>query len=631
VTTTIDSKSTREKEILDLNELTKSLRQEKESLEELLATLQEAKRQSDLMVAEVQSQKETAENDKKACQLRNKEFAKAIRGMQSELASIKKRIDGRESDEEENLSLKVMGMRAEIAGLRSELQIASDSLLEANSMIDRLRQNSPDCFLDRLKEFETASQRRIGELEEGLLEKTVELNQLKSANSLLMSQISSLRTEVESLRAQSGVPGDGYENVIASLNSKFESEITRWNSERSQSERAITDLKNELKQERDRVVQLENAQASSQSLINQLTVEMAQLHSQKKVLETESVKLKGARDVAQAKNSEMEVQVQTLLSRVSDLERLALVGEKSTARCSELQKQLHELHETVIAPLTVKAQQFESTQAELDAATQALTALRIDHEKLLRDHEHVTASLRALATLQPKFEELQAKFAELEQQHSDLTLVSNEQASSLSEKEKTNVKLKVLLNNYVVSDDRKQRQIDELQAEIGLYAKRFASASQGSDNAMLETVVRLEAQVKELEQRLHEGQASAELHTKNAQLAAMLEKSTRLYSELLEHRESAAQAARAFRLSLDKTLVIETGAPAAPRDGALMLNAYLKSTLIQFFGQDAVNRSALIPLILELVGCTPQQVRAAQRQWERSNHLINKTVGFFGL
>jgi hypothetical protein len=62
-----------------------------------------------------------------------------------------------------------------------------------------------------------------------------------------------------------------------------------------------------------------------------------------------------------------------------------------------------------------------------------------------------------------------------------------------------------------------------------------------------------------------------------------------------------------------------------------MINKYLKTTLIQFFGQDAANRSQMLPLILELVGCNRQQIRAAQRQWERSNQLISKTAGFFGL
>jgi hypothetical protein len=41
---------------------------------------------------------------------------------------------------------------------------------------------------------------------------------------------------------------------------------------------------------------------------------------------------------------------------------------------------------------------------------------------------------------------------------------------------------------------------------------------------MLETVVRFEGQVKDLEQRLNGGQASADLHAKNAQLTTMLAK-----------------------------------------------------------------------------------------------------------
>jgi hypothetical protein len=59
--------------------------------------------------------------------------------------------------------------------------------------------------------------------------------------------------------------------------------------------------------------------------------------------------------------------------------------------------------------------------------------------------------------------------------------------------------------------------------------------------------------------------------------------------------------------------------------------AYLKSTLVQFFGRDAGTRDGLIPLILELVGCNEQQIQTAQRHWQRSNQLIHKTTGFFGL
>jgi chromosome segregation ATPase len=658
VTETIDSKSQCEKEITKLNGTVKVLIEEKLGLEELLGSLREAKKQSELMISEAISQKEVAERDKKACQFRNKEFAKVIRGMQTELANLKAHNNNPESPEAiESSQLQLVSQAAEIVTLKSELENTSESLSEAKSLIDKLnsdlkvfRDCSSDSVREKLQDFENqdlAKQKKIEELEAKILKNGTELERLKSANSLLTAQSLSLQTEVESLRAHCG---EGYKSVIASLNSKFELEITGWNAERSVAEHTITDLKTELNVGKLRISELERLQESAQSLINQLTIEVAELKTEITVADVEKGKLRSNFENAQKKISELENQNHSLLSQISNLERLALIGEKSTARCSELQKQLHEIQEKTIGPLTIKAEQFDSINSQLEITSRTLTLLKQDHEKLLREHEETTLSLRGIteeltknktqtSQLSSKLEFCSTQYEELQQQHSELVLVSTEQANSLVMKEKLNVKLKVLLNNYVTSDQRKQQQIDELQSEIRVYAEKFAAASREVEGNMLETVVRLESRIKDLEQRLNEGQASVELQAKNAQLAAMLEKSNLLYSQLMDgNRVTAVRVAREFHLSLMEPLMIEPHSEMQQREKhqkkheqVVMINAYLKSTLIQFFGQDAASRSALIPLILELVGCTEQQIRAAQRQWERSNHLINKTAGFFGL
>ena len=71
-------------------------------------------------------------------------------------------------------------------------------------------------------------------------------------------------------------------------------------------------------------------------------------------------------------------------------------------------------------------------------------------------------------------------------------------------------------------------------------------------------------------------------------------------------------------------------AEADQNEKKIMKEKYLKSTLIQFFVVDSDKRSTLIPIILDLVGCNEQQIQVAQRQWDRSNQLIQKTTGFFG-
>ena len=60
-----------------------------------------------------------------------------------------------------------------------------------------------------------------------------------------------------------------------------------------------------------------------------------------------------------------------------------------------------------------------------------------------------------------------------------------------------------------------------------------------------------------------------------------------------------------------------------------VMNAYLRRVLLQFFLQGESTRDSLVPLILGIVGCTDSQIAAAQRQWEKSNQLIQKTTSFF--
>jgi len=72
---------------------------------------------------------------------------------------------------------------------------------------------------------------------------------------------------------------------------------------------------------------------------------------------------------------------QTLLSRICDLEKLALIGEKSTNESSELQKRLHELQENVSKPLIVKAESFDNLNVQFDSAALELTSFKGIHEK----------------------------------------------------------------------------------------------------------------------------------------------------------------------------------------------------------------------------------------------------------
>jgi chromosome segregation ATPase len=572
----LDAKSACERELQGLRESLSALRDENASLEEVIANVHAAKRQSEVLFAEAIAERDAAERDRKVCQQRNKEFAKAIRELQSRLAALKAPADGEAPS-------KLRSTEADLASARSELQMANDALAEARAQLEKVRQ-VPES---------TAN---------------VELARVKAENV-------TLHAELQSLRELSGASEDEYEGVVGAMAAKLGAEMAKLISEKEGLETRMAGAENQIK---------DAEQLSQQS---------------------------DRADRAEKKVAELMEQNQSLQARIADLEGLALIGEKSTSRCAELQKQLHEFQEGVVKPLTAKADLFDSTKSQLDLVVSELSQLKQVHETLSQDFQHKSTSLRSVAeelsksqnqtvALMSKVNSLSARCDDLSQKVDDLTLVSNEQQNLIAKKDKMLVKLKVLLNNYVTSDQRKQEQIDSLQNEILRYVGRRVDSARGNEGSLRARVVELEGQVKELERRLNEGQASAELQARNAQLMGMLERSNLLYGQLMNQDRPARRGSGQLRIVSCDSLVMEPRANMGHREAAVslkmheqvvMINKYLKTTLIQFFGQDAANRSQMVPLILELAGCNRQQIRAAQRQWERSNQLIHKTAGFFGL
>ena len=49
------------------------------------------------------------------------------------------------------------------------------------------------------------------------------------------------------------------------------------------------------------------------------------------------------------------------------------------------------------------------------------------------------------------------------------------------------------------------------------------------------------------------------------------------------------------------------------------LKLYLKRSLLQFFMQDEAKRAGLVPVILEIAGCSESEIQVAQRLWQKRN------------
>jgi hypothetical protein len=68
----------------------------------------------------------------------------------------------------------------------------------------------------------------------------------------------------------------------------------------------------------------------------------------------------------------------------------------------------------------------------------------------------------------------------------------------------------------------------------------------------------------------------------------------------------------------------------ARSDEPHVMDAYLKRVMLQFFLQDEAKREAMIPIVLELVGCNEHQITTAQRQWARSQSFLARPFFGFG-
>ena len=222
--------------------------------------------------------------------------------------------------------------------------------------------------------------------------------------------------------------------------------------------------------------------------------------------------------------------------------------------------------------------------------------------------------------------------------------ISDDVEKLINEKDEAINQLKSMLQRSVKSDQRNQEQIKSLQME-NKELTEMLSKSGKNEKAPVEDVAKLEMQISELEQRVSKSSASKELEQKNERLQMMLERSNRLYSQLDERYQELEKSLQQkhFYAIVEETFCFEikeqmNSAPKkkekSPKNMKIEYEAViasLRKTLLQYFLCTDSNQVDLVPVILEIVGCTQEQVGAVTRSMESRKHLINKTGGFFGL
>ena len=241
---------------------------------------------------------------------------------------------------------------------------------------------------------------------------------------------------------------------------------------------------------------------------------------------------------------------------------------------------------------------------------------------------------------------------------------------TIEDRDSTIFKLKNLLSRSNKSDQRKQQQIDELQSYIKAIQKEGFHS---------EEIEKLTIEKEELEEKLRNSSASEEMLKQNQKMQEACDRTSQLYSQLLQdHQEllkevefkrnvtlSISRIPNSFERNLPQFLIEEDGSsnendntymnhtddnsnneinenvsiqktksglsPNAEKEAKLVRSAYLRRVLLNFFSEEIdANRAEMVPIILELVGCTKEQISVVMRQWERNQHLIARTAGFFG-
>jgi chromosome segregation ATPase len=370
--------------------------------------------------------------------------------------------------------------------------------------------------------------------------------------------------------------------------------------------------------------------------------------------------LKSVRQELAANRESAAVRVR-LETRVSELEAaLAESTKAETAKVASRDRQIAALesegaeHERQIGQLQERNRQLGGENAEyletvfqLRAENDEMKRIALENAGLKGQVDELQSSLSALsgerellngrigesAALKNENEGLREQCESLKNRVSELSADNARVRKQIEESDADAKveKLQLRIDELVQQDLCKQVVIDELQAKIDGF---------GSPRDPAE-VEQLQLRMSELERELEMSEPSAELAKKNRKLARMIEKSNRLYAEMVARNqvlegelERQKQKTNDFTFAVQQPVFISPAAaspgPGGPvHDDSHVMNAYLKRVMLQFFLQDETKRDSLIPMILKLVGCTDQQIATAQRQWARSRTFLPASL--FGM
>jgi hypothetical protein len=227
--------------------------------------------------------------------------------------------------------------------------------------------------------------------------------------------------------------------------------------------------------------------------------------------------------------------------------------------------------------------------------------------------------------------------SEIESQNS--VTLSKDIERAISEKDQAITKLRAGVQKCVQTDQQCQQQIEEQQRHIERLSSLLLDAQRRTRGTSIGEVAKRERECLELKAELTNSQSSRQLEAKCEKLAAMLDRSNRLFDSLNEKCQSLCKQLGRYRpmLAVAQSREFEQIGIAAPEkqqnpagDREAVALASLKKAVLQYFLRDVGNQEHLVPVILELVGCTPEQIRAAVRKVKSNQQMVNRARSVFG-
>ena len=548
------------------------------------------------------------------------------------------------NDQNQKLTEKQRNDEAELANhkiLVQSLESQKDSLSKTiRLMEDQINQGSNDqnAVLRHIQSEKEEIEAKASQIEAQMATVTIENERLKQeveATALKMHDLEKTAELYDALQAE-------HVNLKATLNSEQQNSGDISNELRTMREKydaAMLDIENARQKmaemektirEQEKAIQIKETEQKELTEILKNNKEKAKerIHKlQSKNLEAEE-SAKKENELREEERARLQTQIQSLSQLVenmtkehqSQIQAISTNDSETKAKIEKLEEKVREQNEEIV--LMKREQDFMVMKfAQKEALIKELSDAKEKNAEFAKQMEELRIELFNQKTLTHEHERAHESIAEV-----------------VDDKNATIIKLKSLLSRSVKSEQRKQQQIEAIEAERKQLLERFANLSSSPELFVQDTF-------KGDDSKPSEELEIEELTTQNRKLQEMLESSRRLYSELQEkYRNLKRQNRHQQKLQFETCQVFDVAESLetqrklkrmtnnAKREAKLVKSAYLRRVLLQYFSQEEdSDRHMMIPMILELVGCTREQTSMVMRQLERNQQLITRTAGFFGL